>query len=161
MPPTPRLRAAATLLLLAAPVASAEAQGLTRLHTAVASAFAANVVQLDLNVPASILRDTETPERPKALAPLYISFVALQVMDADSTADAIRAGYAEGNPFMGRVADNTGAMIAVKAVSTVGTIYAVEKLWRKNPVAAVLVMTAINVGYAAVVATNYSRVRGR
>lgn len=161
MPPTRRLRAVATaLLLLAAPVASAEAQGLTRLHTAVASTLAANI-QLDLNVPTSIIRDTDTRERPKALAPLYVSFVALQVMDADSTADAIRAGYGEGNPFMGRFADNTGAMIAVKAVSTVGTIYAVEKLWRKNPVAAVLVMTAINAGYAVVVANNYSRVRGR
>lgn len=99
--------------------------------------------------------------RPRALAPLYLSFIALQVMDANSTAEAIRAGYAEANPFMARASGSTGTMLALKAASTAGTIYAVEKLWKRNRVAAVVVMAAINVGYAAVVSSNYAKARGR
>ena len=162
MPLTGWLRpATAALLLVVADASSLEAHGLTRLHAPLASMLAANVPQPDLKLEGAWWPPEPSRERPRVLAPLYISFVALQVMDADSTADAIRAGHGEANPFMTRAAHHTGTMVAVKAISTAGTIYAVEKLWRRNRVAAVVVMAAINTGYAAVVTNNYARARGR
>lgn len=143
--------------------ASAEAHPLTRFPGPLASMVALNLApDLEpLRLPdADWWREAEDRRsRPRALAPLYLSFIALQVMDADSTAEAIRAGHAEANPFMARTGGSTGAMLAVKAVSTAGTIYAVEKLWKRNRVAAVIVMAAINVGYAAVVSSNYAKAR--
>lgn len=97
--------------------------------------------------------------RPAVLPPLYISFAALQVMDADSTAEAIERGYAESNPFMMRIASNRGAMLAVKAAAAAGTVFAIERLWRVNRKAAILTMLAANAGYAIVVANNYRRAR--
>jgi hypothetical protein len=98
--------------------------------------------------------------RPAALPPLYILFASLQVLDTDSTRDAIARGYGESNPVLKGVAGNDAGMILVKVGATAATIYAVEKLWRRNRVAAVVTMIAVNAGYAVVVASNYRRAHG-
>jgi hypothetical protein len=103
----------------------------------------------------------EQLKRPAALPPLYIMFASLQVLDADSTRDAMARGYEESNPVLKPVADNSGALLLVKIGATAATIVAVEKLWRKNRVAAVLTMVAVNTGYAIVVANNYGKARVR
>jgi hypothetical protein len=103
-----------------------------------------------------------TPQRrPAALPPLYIMFASLQVLDTDSTRDAISRGYDESNPVLKNVAGNDAGMILVKVGATAATIFAVEKLWRRNRVAAVATMIAVNTGYTVIVASNYRRAHGR
>jgi hypothetical protein len=86
--------------------------------------------------------------------------VALQIADVASTRRALEAGGREANPIVRGLADNTAAMLAIKAAATAGTIYLVERLWRKNRTAAVLLMAALNGTYAAIVAHNH-RVRSQ
>ena len=96
--------------------------------------------------------------RPAVLAPMYISFAALQFLDLDSTGKALERGYTEGNPLMAHVVHHRGAAWAVKAATTAVTIVAAEQLWRrKHRKAAVLTMIAANVGYALVVSNNYRK----
>ena len=108
--------------------------------------------------PAGAAGVVAPPERrPASLVPLYVSFAALQVLDANSTRHALSRGYAEGNPVLRPAVENEAAMMLVKAGATVATIAAVERLWRRNRVAAVLTMIGINTGYAIVVARNYHK----
>jgi hypothetical protein len=96
---------------------------------------------------------TESPgeiRRPRALPALYISFGAIQAWDIQTTRTALARGGRELNPLMTHVSGSTARMIAVKAASTASTIYFAEKLWRKNRVAAVAVVAAINGATAAI-----------
>ena len=86
---------------------------------------------------------------------LYVSFAALQIMDAVSTRKALSNGAREANPAMGAIAKNSTAMFAVKAGTAAATTFFAEKLARKHPKRAAIVMAVLNVGYAAVVMHNY------
>jgi hypothetical protein len=46
-------------------------------------------------------------------------------------------------------------MLGAKVASSAVTIFLAEKLWKKNRVAAVVMMAGVNVGLSAVVANNY------
>jgi hypothetical protein len=96
--------------------------------------------------------------RPAALPPLYVSFAAMQVLDAHSTLSAARDGAVERNPLVAPLIERPMAVVAVKAATTVGAIWLTEKLWRRHRVAAIALMIGINGAYAAIVANNY-RVR--
>ena len=106
---------------------------------------------------AALLRSG--PRRPSGLTGLYMGFIVLQAADAHSTLTAVRAGHTEANPFVQPFADRPGALIAVKAATTISTIALSERLWRKNRTAAVVLMVAANAGYAAIVAHNYRQTR--
>jgi hypothetical protein len=56
---------------------------------------------------------------------------------------------------MRAVGDHPAAGLAVKAGATAATVYLTERLWRKNRVASIAVMAALNGAYAAIVAHNY------
>ena len=100
--------------------------------------------------------------RPALLVPLYVSFGVLQGLDGHSTLTAMSRGFREVNPIMSPAVRSPGALIAAKAAASAATIAGTELLWRRNRVAAVLTIIAINVGYAAVVAHNYRGLaRGR
>ena len=86
---------------------------------------------------------------------LYVSFAALQIMDAVSTRNALNNGAREANPAMGAIAKNSTAMFAVKAGTAAATTFFAEKLAKKHPKRAAIVMAVLNVGYAAVVMHNY------
>jgi hypothetical protein len=94
--------------------------------------------------------------RPKALLPLYVSFASLQVLDITSTRYALDHGAHEANPILSGLAGSTPALVAVKAGSTAAIIYLTERLRKRHPVAAVLLMVGLNAGYATIVAHNYS-----
>jgi len=95
--------------------------------------------------------------RPAALVPLYASFGALQALDYASTTRALQSGNArEANPMMSGIVGNRAAFVAVKAAATAGVIYAGERMWKKNRVAAVIFVAALNGAMTAVVARNYS-----
>jgi hypothetical protein len=98
-------------------------------------------------------------ERPATLAPLYVSFATLQILDAHSTSRALDRGSYEVNPMMKGIAGNQFALFAVKAAGTAGVVVVSEKMWKKNRVAAVVFMVATNAAMAAVVQNNYAAVR--
>lgn len=105
------------------------------------------------------VRDGGVNRRPKALPVLYASLAALQMMDALSTFRGIELGAVEANPVMAGIADNRKAMFAVKAGVTAASILVAERLWKKNRVAAVVSMLALNGLVGAVVAHNHSVLR--
>lgn len=93
--------------------------------------------------------------RPPALVPLYLSLIGLQIADGVTTVAAVRDHNArELNPAMRPFADSTVSLLLIKTSATAGTMYAVEKLWKKNRVAAVLTMIGVNAMYAVVVTNN-------
>ena len=97
--------------------------------------------------------------RPAALPALYASLGVLQGLDIYSTRRAIDAGATELNPAMQSAAKNGAAMLAVKALSTAGSIYFTERAWKKNRKGAVVLMAVVNGVTAAVVANNMKNVR--
>ena len=144
-------------LLLAAPAAAQESSPFEITGIDVAA------IQLPATQPSSLIQarpwEPDTTRRPAALMPLYLSFAALQGMDIHSTTRALNRGAVEANPVMKEVVGNQGAFIAVKAAGTVGILYAVEKLRKKNRTAAIVTMVALNAGMAYVVQHNYRVVK--
>lgn len=97
--------------------------------------------------------------RPAALPLMYVTLGALQGLDAYSTRRALAAGAGEANPLMQKPAGSSGAMLAVKALSTAGTIYFVERAWKKNRKGAIVTMAIINGAMAAIAANNLRNAR--
>jgi len=98
-------------------------------------------------------------KRPAALPLMYASLGVLQGLDIYSTRRAIDAGATELNPAMQSASKNGAAMLAVKALSTAGSIYFTERAWKKNRKGAVVLMAVVNGVTAAVVANNMKNVR--
>lgn len=92
--------------------------------------------------------------RPAMLPALYATLGGLQALDVYSTRRALGAGSLEANPLMKAPAKNSGAMMAVKVLSTVGSIYFTERAWKKNRKGALILMAALNGVSAAVTARN-------
>lgn len=86
---------------------------------------------------------------------LYVSFAALQIMDAVSTRKALSGGAREANPVMGGIARNSAALFAVKAGTAAATTWFAEKLAKNHPRRATIMMAVLNTAYAAIVAHNY------
>lgn len=97
--------------------------------------------------------------RPATLHVLYGTLGALQALDVYSTRRAMNAGGTEINPVMKPTAGNQAATIALKAVSTVGSVYFAERAWKKNRKGAVVLMAVVNGVTAAVVARNLRNAR--
>jgi hypothetical protein len=95
-----------------------------------------------------------TARRPVALLPLYVSFAALQVADLRSTLSTLDAGGREGNPVLGGLR-SPSALVGLKTGLVAGTTYAVERLRKRSPRTAVVLMIALDSAYAAVVAHNF------
>ena len=92
---------------------------------------------------------------------MYVSFAALQVMDAVSTRKALSNGAREANPAMAGLVRNSAALYAVKAGTAAATTYLAERLARRHPRRATILMAALNTAYAAIVAHNYRIARAR
>ena len=86
---------------------------------------------------------------------MYVSFAALQIMDGISTRKALSSGAREANPMMSGIAGNSAALFAVKAGTAAATTFFAERLARKHPRAATIMMAVLNTTYAAIVAHNY------
>lgn len=93
--------------------------------------------------------------RPSPLLPLYASYVGLQILDVDSTLRGLRAGGRESNPLVRGVIGSPALTFGLKAGATLATMYATERMWRRNRTAAVATMLAVNAVYVLVVAHNY------
>ena len=124
-------------------------------------------VMVEALLPRAVLASTQTlaiearpltlqgSARPAPLVGLYISLASLQALDITSTRRALNAGGVEANPLLEPFAGSPLAMLALKAGVTGAAIYASERLWKKNRVAAVLTMIGLNAAHGAVVAHNY------
>lgn len=121
------------------------------------------VLLLSLTAPIAVeAQELRSPhERPSALVPLYISFATLQALDAHSTMTALDHGARETNPVIRGAMTMPAGMVALKAGTAVGVIYLTEKLWKRNRVAAVLTMVALNSAYVTIAAHNYRAGQGR
>lgn len=97
--------------------------------------------------------------RPAAVAVMYGTLGALQALDAYSTRRALARGAVEVNPILKDAAGHQGAMVAAKVLSTAGSIYFAERVWKKNRKAAVVLMAVVNGVTGAVVARNLRNAR--
>lgn len=82
--------------------------------------------------------------------------IGLHALDAHSTHRALNAGGSESNPLVRGLVESPIGVVAVKAGSSAVVIYAAEKMWKHNRVAAVIMIVGINTAYAAIVAHNYA-----
>jgi uncharacterized protein DUF5658 len=111
-------------------------------------------------VPAAWTIDRPVSGRPAALPVMYAALGGLQAFDIYSTRRAISGGGAqEVNPLMKQAAGSSGVMLAAKALSTAGTIYFAERLWKKNRKGAMILMAVINGATAAIAVRNMKNAR--
>jgi hypothetical protein len=89
------------------------------------------------------------------LKSLYASTAIMQGLDVHSTMAVLKHGGGEANPLMGGLVTNKAAFIGVKAAVAAGTIMAAHQIGKRNKVAAVVMLVAINSAYAFVVQHNY------
>jgi hypothetical protein len=109
--------------------------------------------------PTTLWTLSQTPKRPGLLPVLYGTYAGLQVMDIVSTRKAIAAGAREANPLMQQ--GGMATTIAMKAASSVGTVYVAEKMWKRHRIGAIVLMATMNGVSAAVVAHNNRNTTGR
>jgi hypothetical protein len=110
--------------------------------------------------PASLIRLEPAPaKRPMILPALYVSLGAVQAWDVYSTSAALKAGAIERNPLVTPIAGNSAGMIAMKVATAGATVYFAERLWKKNRVAAIVMMAGINGATAAIAMRNIRNAR--
>lgn len=150
------LVACATLLTLVAGRVDAGPTEWLQVTPLVTESLRAQAAQ-SYRAPAVSVRPPVT--RPAVMLPLYVSFAGLQAADAHSTLRAIDRGYVEANPLMMGATRNQHTLAAVKVATTAATIAGAEMLWRRNRMAAIVTMLAINGAYAVIVTHNYRNLR--
>ena len=88
---------------------------------------------------------------------MYVSLAALQAYDGYATLRGVRGGATEMNPLVGGLASQPVPFWALKAVSTVTSIYFAEQLWRQHKRGrAIATMVVANAVMGAVAARNAS-----
>lgn len=143
----------------------------------VAPAAAQERVQLDLSaalaatvVPPVVLTAGQLPVKFESdlsrsgpsplMTSLYASTAVMQVLDVHSTLLALDRGAVEANPLMSGASRHKAAFIALKAGVAFSTVMAARNMSKRNKVAAVLTLVAINSAYAMIVNHNYKVARG-
>lgn len=152
---------AAVIGLLPAPALAQEPIVVERDAAAVAAAFSRTSAALDVRQIA-----LENPVPPvgarssRLLASLLVSTAVVQALDVHSTFRALDRGAVEANPVMAPLAGNKGAFIATKAAVAAVTVLAAQRLGKRNKVAAIATLVAVNSVYAYVIDHNYRVARG-
>jgi hypothetical protein len=96
----------------------------------------------------------------KLFSSLLVSTVVMQALDVHSTYRALGQGAVEANPVMAPLTNNKAAFIATKAAVATATVLATRQLAKRNKVAALATLVAINSAYAFVIDHNYRVARG-
>jgi hypothetical protein len=91
---------------------------------------------------------------PAFVKKMYASYAALQAADIITTTRALDRGAREANPLARGYVSSPARMIAVKAGVTVATILITERIRKKHPVPASVMLVALNATLAAVVINN-------
>jgi hypothetical protein len=145
------------VLLVSSQLAAQELTDSTSLQPQALTSLQPQVLQ-NVDARQALSRPTLAP-RPSVLVPLYVSFGALQVLDLHSTKRALAAGGREANPVVGTAVGSPAAMTAMKIGAATGIVLLSEKLWKRNRVAAIVMMVTLNSAYAVVASHNYSIAR--
>jgi hypothetical protein len=95
-------------------------------------------------------------DRTRGLRALEGTFIGLQALDIASTIRAANRGLGEANPLMRGVSGHLPLMVGVKSGSTAATVWLVSRVAKRNRVAGMVTMAAIDASYAAIVARNLS-----
>jgi hypothetical protein len=140
----------ACVLMIVAPTSDAQSLATTSLPGGAADDPAPETVSSHVSRGAPSL----------GLASLYATFVGLQALDLQSTSWARQRGGTEGNPVMALSAE-TPYLVALKGLGTFSVVFATEKIRKKHPVTAVVMMVGLNLGYSMIVAHNLSVASGR
>lgn len=99
--------------------------------------------------------------RRVVLSSLHLLTGVVQGYDGMLTLKVLKAGGVETNPLVKPMANNQGAMMALKAAAAVSTVIGVESLWKRNHrVGAIVASVAVN-SAMAMVAHHNSRVLAR
>jgi hypothetical protein len=129
----------------------------------VAAALAAFARPVPLDLRQIDFRPAAVPvrrESSRLFTSLLVSTVVVQALDVHSTYQALGRGAAEANPVMAPLAGNKAAFVATKAAVTTATVFAARHLAKRNKVAAIAALVALNSAYAFVVDHNYRVARG-
>jgi hypothetical protein len=107
----------------------------------------------------ALARKTAPPaKRSPLLFTLYASHLALELLDARSTQQAVANGRArEGNPLLEPFATNTAALTVTKLGMAAGIIFATDRLYRHHPLFAMVILGTINTGYIILLQRSYAR----
>ena len=108
-----------------------------------------------VSLPTRLDPSTRTRSDSRLVLGLYASTVALQALDTHSTLSGLRKGAVESNGVMGGITKNRVAFIAVKAAMATGTIFAARYIAKRNKVAAIAMLVAVNSAYVFVAVHNY------
>jgi Domain of unknown function (DUF5658) len=95
------------------------------------------------------------PGGSSVMTSLYATTAVMQMLDVHSTLTAFRAGAVEANPMMQGVTKNSALFLTMKAGVAASTILAARQMAKRNKVAAIATLVAINSAYAMVVSHNY------
>ena len=106
-------------------------------------------------LPSRFSEPLRRPGSSALMTSLYASTAVMQALDVHSTFSALGNGAREANPFMASASGNKATFIAIKAGVTLSTVLAARNMAKRNKVAAVLTLVAINSAYAMVVSHNY------
>ena len=106
------------------------------------------------------VRPAPQPHRSQALRSLYTTTAIMQALDVHSTMLALDRGGVEANPLMAGVTKNKTAFIVTKAAVATGTILAARSMSKRNKVAAIVSLVALNTAYGFIVQNNYKIARG-
>ena len=101
-------------------------------------------------------------DRGSVLPAMYVSLVGLQAYDGYSTSRGLRDGASEANAALGPLANHPAALWALKGGTAFVSIYAAERLWRRDHRGqAIALMVVSNAIMAAVAASNASTLRAQ
>jgi hypothetical protein len=110
-------------------------------------------------VPAAASTEPAWASKPTRLS-LLAAFAALQALDVVTTTKAMNHGGSESNPLVGGMASKPALFISVKAVLTLWTAFATNKLANSGQAkAATITLLAGDAAYAYVVAHNAQVIR--
>lgn len=147
----------AAIVTVAAVLGAASLAGAQQLDTpAAASSVGVHLPRgIEVGDPVRVV----APSRPAVLPPLYVSVAMLQAFDASSTLRGLRHGAVEGNALVSGIASRPATWLVVKSAATASTILVTERLWKRNRGAAILLMAAVNGGYAVLAVHNHRTMR--
>jgi hypothetical protein len=86
---------------------------------------------------------------------LYTGLATTQALDVHSTLRAIDGGSREANAAMRWATKHPATFIGIKAATTAGTLYLIDRMRPRHPKAALFLLVALNSASAIVVAHNY------
>ncbi len=92
---------------------------------------------------------------PSASIAMYSIYGMLQVLDVHSTQQALGENAVEANPILRPFASSAIGLMSIKAASSAGVMYLMERVRKKHPAAALALAIGINSLQAMVVVHNY------